>query len=75
MLFERLVYNQIYAYLMKFDRINSRQFGFRSLHSTVTALLDLTNQWYYNIDRGMINGVLFLDLKRLLTLLIILIYY
>ena len=49
---------------MKFDLINSRQFGFRSLHSTVTALLDLTNQWYYNIDRGMINGVLFLDLKR-----------
>ena len=73
-LFERLVYNQIYAYLMKFDLINSRQFGFRSLHSTVTALLDLTNQWYYNIDRGMINGVLFLDLKKLLTLLII-IYY
>ena len=49
---------------MKFDLINSRQFGFRSLHSTVTALLDLTNQWYYNIDRGMINGVLFLDLKK-----------
>jgi hypothetical protein len=41
--------------------INSRQYGFRSLHSTVTALLDLTNQWYYNIDRGMVNGVLFLD--------------
>jgi hypothetical protein len=49
---------------MTFDLINSRQFGFRSLHSTVTALLDLTNQWYYNIDRGMINGVLFLDLKK-----------
>ena len=63
-LFERLVYNQIYAYLMKFDLMNSRQFSFRSLHSTVTALLDLTNQWYYNIDRGMINSVLFLDLKK-----------
>ena len=30
----------------------------------VTALLDLTNQWRFNIDRGLINGVLFLDLKK-----------
>ena len=32
-LFERLVYNQMYAYLSKHRLINTRQSGFRSLHS------------------------------------------
>ena len=41
-----------------------RQSGFGSLHSTGTALLDLTNQWYFNIDKGMISVVVFLDLKK-----------
>ena len=49
---------------MKNDILDSRQSGCRSLHSTVTALLDLTNQWCFNIDRGMISGVVFLDLKK-----------
>jgi len=30
----------------------------------VTALLDLKNQWCFNIDRGLVNGVLFLDFKE-----------
>ena len=43
--------------------LDPHQSGFTSLHSTVTAHLDLTNQWCFNIDRGLITGVLFLDLK------------
>ena len=42
----------------------SRQSCFRSVHSTITALLDLTNQWCFNIDGRLISGVLFLDLKN-----------
>ncbi|CAB4018018.1 Hypothetical predicted protein, partial [Paramuricea clavata] len=38
--------------------------GFRTLHSTVTALLEATNNWSYNIDRGNVNAVVFLDLKK-----------
>ena len=38
--------------------------GFRALHSTVTALIDMTNEWCYNIDKSMVNRVLFLDLKK-----------
>ena len=62
--FEKLVYEQIYNYLTKNNLSDSRQSGFRSLHSTVTALLDLTNQWCFNIDSGLVSGILFLDLKK-----------
>ena len=33
-------------------------------HSTVTALLEATDTWAYNIDKGKINAVVFLDLKK-----------
>ena len=38
--------------------------GFRSLHFTVTALLEATDSWAYNIDQGNVNAVVFLDLKK-----------
>ena len=44
--------------------ISSHQSGFRSLHSTVTALLEATDNWAYNIDHGNVNAVVFLDLKK-----------
>ena len=44
--------------------LTSSQSGFRSLHSTVTALLEATNCWAYNIDSGNVNSVIFLDLKK-----------
>ena len=54
----------MYTYFTENNLIQPRQSGFRSLHSTVTALLDMTNQWCLNIDRAMISGVIFLDLKK-----------
>ena len=32
------------------------------MHSTLTALLETTNNW--NIDNGLLKGVLFIDLKK-----------
>ena len=52
-----------------------RASGFRSLHSTVTALLETTDNWAFDIDRANVNAVLFLDLKRHLTLLIRISFY
>ena len=43
--------------------MNTYQSGFRSMHSTLTALLETTNNWSINIDNGLLNGVLFIDLK------------
>ena len=62
--FERIVYDQLYNFLSNEDIISTHQSGFRSLHSTVTALLEATDDWAFNIDRGNVNAVVFLDLKK-----------
>ena len=46
------------------DIIIDDQSGFRPYHSTETILLDSTNEWLKNMDKGLMNGVLFLDLKK-----------
>ena len=38
--------------------------GFRTIHSTVTTLLEATDSWAYNVDRRKVNAVVFLDLKN-----------
>ena len=48
-IFERLIYEQLFSYLNRHNLLNQRQSGFRSLHSTVTALLDLTSLSLYNL--------------------------
>ena len=63
-IFERVVYDQLYRYLNSNDLLTENQSGFRSLHSTVTALLHLTNNWYLNIDKGMTNLIVLLDLAK-----------
>ena len=62
--FERIIYDQLYTYLSDNNLISCRQSGFRSLHSTVTALLQATDNWAHNIDKGNVNAVVFLDLKK-----------
>ena len=34
------------------------------MFSTETALLEATNEWLWNIDNRLLNGVIFLDLKK-----------
>ena len=62
--FERIVYDQLYSYLEVHDIIYKYQPGFRTIHSTVTALLEATDTWVSNIDRGKINVIVFLDSKK-----------
>ncbi|CAB3997753.1 Hypothetical predicted protein [Paramuricea clavata] len=61
---EKIIYNQLSSYINDKDIICKQQFGFRPNHSTETALLKCTDQWLLNMDKGMANGVLFLDLKK-----------
>ena len=61
---EKIIYDQLYNYLNVNDLLSSCQFGYRSLHSTLTALLETSNNWCVNVDRGLLNGVIFIDLKN-----------
>ena len=63
-IFEKIVYDQLYENLNGYNLLNASQSGFRSLHSTLTALLEATNSWSVNIDNGLVNGVVFIDLKK-----------
>ena len=62
--FEIIIYDQINTYLSEHDVPSKSQSGFRSIHSTVTALLKATDWWAFDIDRGNVNDVVFLDLRK-----------
>ena len=62
--FERITYDQVYANLSEHSIISQSQSGFRYIHSSVTALLEATDSYVFDIDRGNVNAVVFLDLKK-----------
>ena len=63
-LYEKLVTEQLEIYLQTNHILVEQQAGFRKNHSTQTSLLNITNQWLLNMDKGLLNGVIFLDLKK-----------
>ena len=40
------------------------QSAFRLMSSTETALLEVANELHFNIDVDLLNGIIFLDLKK-----------
>ena len=56
---ERILYTQLYEYLSANNILSEHQFGFKKFHSTATALLDCTNDWYINMVRKLFNLVVF----------------
>ena len=64
-IFEKVIYDQLYHYLSNENGLlNSGQSRFPSLRRTLTGLLDTNDNWCDNIDRGPLNGVIFIDLKK-----------
>ena len=62
-LIERIIFDQFYSYLAKHNLLTESQSGFRPQHSTLSALLGAVNDWYLNKDKGLLNGIIFLDIK------------
>ena len=63
-IFEKLIFEQLYEYLNNNNLISASQSGFRTLHSTLTALIETVDNWSINIDNGLLNGVIFINLKK-----------
>ena len=61
---ERLVQRQLSSYMSHNHLLSSSQHGFRSLHSTETALLSVTNRIFSNMDRGHVSLLCLLDLSK-----------
>lgn len=62
---KKVIFNQLCEYVNSNNLLAGSRHGFRPMNSTLTALLEATNNnWYLNIDNGLINGFLFLDLKK-----------
>ena len=62
--FEKEVFRQVYVYLTENCLLSKFQSGFRPKHSTVTALIQMCDEWLENMDNGKWNGVIFLDIKK-----------
>ena len=51
-------------YLEEHTLLTIAQSGLRRLHSNVTSLLNVINRWLNNIDKGLVTGVVFIDLRK-----------
>jgi hypothetical protein len=61
---ERHIHDSLYQYLSDNHLLYVAQSGFRSLHSCETALTRMVDQWTTNIENGLLNGVVLLDLRK-----------
>ena len=59
---ERLAKDQLMDHCK--DQLHQFQSGFRPYHSTTTALLQCTNDWLLAMDKGLLIGVVFLDVSK-----------
>ena len=64
---ERAVHSQLYGYLDSNNLLAVNQFGFRRARSTALALTQFTDEVLRNMDKGLVSGVVFIDLKTLST--------
>ena len=62
--FEKLIYNQLSSYLNRNNILSPYQSGFRSNHSTSTALLKLTNDIFCASNDSKLTGAIFIDLTK-----------
>jgi len=61
---EKLMYKRIYNFLVKNNVLYHYQFGFRKGHSTILALIELTDPIYSHIDSGDYILGLYFDLQK-----------
>ena len=63
-IFERSGFNQVYSYLNDNSLLSKYQAGFHPKNSIMAALIQMCDEWYVNMDKGKLNGVVFLDIRK-----------
>ena len=61
---ERAVHSQLYGHLNSNNLLAVNQFGFRRARSTALALTQFIDEVLSNMDKGLVNGLVFIDLKK-----------
>ena len=60
--FEKILYGHEYFTSNKLS--GNEQFGFRTFHSTAIALSKSSSNWWLNMNKGKMNSVVFLDVRK-----------
>ena len=63
-LIEKVIQKHLMAYLNSFDVLHKYQSGFRSGHSTETALILMTEGWLKAINEGKFVGTIMVDFRK-----------
>ncbi len=63
-IFGKEVFDQLYEHLSQNLLLSKYQSGFRPKHSTMPALIQMCDHWLENLHNGMLNGVVFLDIRK-----------
>ena len=58
------MYKQFLKFLEKYSILKSNQFGFRTKHSTIHAILSVVNEIQNSFEDGMFSSGIFLDLSK-----------
>ena len=61
---ERHVNNALYWFLCDKDLIYPRQSGFRTKHSTETALINIIDDLLFNLDNNCVSGMVMVDYRK-----------
>ena len=63
-IFERLIYNSLFEFLIANELISSNQSGFKSDNSCINQLLSITHEIYKSLDDGYEVRDVFLDISK-----------
>ena len=61
---EKLVFNCVYKFFEKFNCIYENQYGFRTKHSTVHVLINITENIRLSLDKKETIACIFVDLQK-----------
>ncbi len=61
---EKHIHESLYTFLIKHSLLYLDQSGFLAFHSCETALTRLVDKWTSNMEEGLLNGIVLLDLRN-----------